>query len=162
MKRHTETTTLKDTVQKRASLPRPARVTLIRCLLLSCMIACAAGAFAATPEALDIAIKRIDASQPPHLVDDVLLLSYRPDRPTRFVGARFAHESWKVLHTFAVNERGVFVLEYPWPVDATEIRYRIVVDGLWMTDPANPVVDTDAAELSFPCSRLTRRRSIAW
>ncbi len=147
MKRHTTPEAPKDTPQP--PRPRQRRMTLVRFLLLSGLIASASGAFAATPETLDIAIKRIDTAQPPRLIDDVLLLSYRPDRPTRFVGARFAHESWKVLHTYVVNEKGIFVLEYPWPEGATEIHYRIQVDGLWMTDPANPVVDTDAAGNEF-------------
>jgi hypothetical protein len=145
MKRHIASKAPKDADQPPPSRPRPRRMTLIRCLLLSCMILSAGDLFSATRDSLDLAITRVDASQPPVLVDDVLLLSYRPDRPTRFVGVRFAHESWKELHACRVNEKGVFILEYPWPEGAKEIRYRIVVDGLWMIDPANPDVDSDAA-----------------
>ena len=37
-----------------------------------------------------------------------------------------------------------------------EIRYRIVVDGLWMADPANPLTDTDAAGVSFSVYTLEK------
>ena len=124
-------------------------MTLIRCLLLTCMIVSTGAVFAATPESLNLAITRIKAAQPPQLMDDVLLLTYQPKKPTSFVGVRFAHESWKVLHTYGVNENGVFILEYPWPAGAKEIRYRIMVDGLWMTDPTNPVIEADAAGNEF-------------
>jgi 1,4-alpha-glucan branching enzyme len=129
--------------------PRPKRVTLVRCLLLSCMLASAGTGFAASPVALDIAVQSISASQPPLMVNDVLVLSFKPDAPARFVGVRFAHEAWKVLHPYARNEKGVFVLDYPVPEGQREIRYRIVVDGLWMADPSNPQVDTDAVGNEF-------------
>jgi len=107
------------------------------------MVAAAGGAWAASPLSLDMAMKSITTAQPPHVVQDALILSLHPDRPTRFVGVRFANESWAVLHPYAVNENGVFVLDYPLPEGLREIRYRIVVDGELMADPTNPVVDTD-------------------
>jgi hypothetical protein len=123
--------------------PPPRRVSLIRCLPFACMIATAAGAYAANPVTLDIAVKSIASNQAPRLVDDVLVLSYKPQRPARFVGARFAHESWKEIHRYSLNDNDVFVLDYPVPEGVREIRYRIVVDGLWMRDPSNPSMETD-------------------
>jgi hypothetical protein len=99
-------------------------------------------------------VKSIDSSRPPRMIDDVLVLSYKPERPVRFVGVRFAHEDWKFLHPYEWNERGVLVLDYPVPEGVREIRYRIVVDGLWMSDPANPVADADAAGVPFSVYRL--------
>jgi hypothetical protein len=46
-----------------------------------------------------------------------------------------------LLHAYSVNENGVFVLDYPLPVGAGRLEYRIVVDGVWMTDPSNPLRD---------------------
>jgi hypothetical protein len=130
-------------------LPRPRRIGLVRCLLL--MGLTAAAAFAANPVNLDIAIKSIDTTQPPRMVQDELILSFRPptDRPARFVGARFAHESWKILHPYSLNDKGVFVLDYPVPEGLRAIRYRVEVDGLWMPDPSNPVADVDATGVAF-------------
>jgi 1,4-alpha-glucan branching enzyme len=79
------------------------------------------------------------------MVEDALILSFSPAVPARFVGVRFANESWAVLHPCALNENGVFVLDYPVPEGLREIRYRVVVDGQWMADPLNPAVDTDVA-----------------
>ena len=133
---------------------RPKRIGLVKCLLLACLLLGPAAAFAANPLALEIAVKSIDSSQPPRMVGDVLVLSYMPTRPVQFVGARFEHEAWKVLHPYAVNGRGVFVLDYPVPEGVREIRYRIVVDGLWMPDPANPVTEADGAGASFSVYKL--------
>jgi hypothetical protein len=123
--------------------PRRKRMTLVRILMLVCLAVPAGTAFAANALMLDIAVQSISTSQPPRMVEDELLLSYKPDGHAGFVGVRFAHESWQVLHSFARNEKGVFVLDYPVPEGVREIRYRMVVDGLWMTDPSNPRIDTD-------------------
>ena len=114
----------------------------------------AAAAHAASPIALDIAVKSIGLPQPPHLVGDVLILSFKPDQPVRYVGVRFANESWKILHPCALNEKGVFVLDYPVPEGLREIRYRIVEDGLWTTDPSNPNTDVDASGVVFSAYTL--------
>jgi len=118
--------------------------SLLGCALWACMFLCAGPVFGVNPQTLDIAVRSLAAAQAPRMVEDVLLLTLKPGTRTRFVGARFAHESWKVLHPYAVNESGVFVLDYPVPEGVREIRYKIVVDGLWMADPTNPRVDTDA------------------
>ena len=66
---------------------------------------------------LDLALNGLKAAQPPHLVGDVLILSYQPDRSAnvRFVGARFETENYAILHTFLKNQYGVFVLDYEVP-----------------------------------------------
>jgi 1,4-alpha-glucan branching enzyme len=132
-------------VKQPVTQPRRRKVGVLRYLLLTCMLASAGTAFAANPAALRIAVQSIAATQPPHMVEDTLLLSLKPDKPARFVGVRFAHESWRILHPYERNENGVFVYNLPVPVGVREIRYRIVVDGLWMPDPANPRMDADQA-----------------
>jgi hypothetical protein len=122
-------------------------MSLARRLALILLVASAAGASAASPTALDVAIQTIRTMQAPSLVGDTLILSYRSRVPVRFVGARFEHERWAVLHAYAVNDHGVLVLDYPLPGNATQagcrLRYRIVVDGVWMADPSNPVREID-------------------
>jgi hypothetical protein len=124
--------------------PRRRRISPMRFLLLACLAGAAGPLFGANPLSLDIAVMTLTAAQPPRMVDDKLILSYKPSHPVRYVAARFAHESWKILHTYARNEHDVFVLDYAVPEGVRDIRYRIVVDGLWITDPANPRVDSDA------------------
>jgi 1,4-alpha-glucan branching enzyme len=116
----------------------------VGCALCAYLFLCAGAAFGVNPQTLDIAVRSLAAAQAPRMVEDVLLLTLKPGTRTRFVGVRFAHESWKVLHPYAVNDNGVFVLDYPVPEGVREIRYKIVVDGLWMADPTNPAVQTDA------------------
>jgi 1,4-alpha-glucan branching enzyme len=115
--------------------------------------------FAANPVTLDIAVKSLASARAPILVDDVLVLSYMPQKATRFVGARFAHESWKRIHPYSLNENGVFVLDYPIPEGVREIRYRVVADGLWTKDPTNVVVETDAEGTEFSVYALEREPS---
>jgi hypothetical protein len=105
--------------------------------------------FAANNVTIDIAVKSLRSAQAPQLVEDVLVLSCKPAVPVGFVGARFEHEGWGILHPYAVNANGVFVLDYPVPEGLREIRYRIVVDGLWMADPANPRAQTDQLGVEF-------------
>jgi hypothetical protein len=138
--------------------PRRKRVSLVRWLLLACLVGAAGPLFGANPLSLDIAVKTLTSAQPPRMVGDELILSYKPSLPTpvRYVGVRFGHESWKVLHTYAVNEHGIFVLDYPVPEGVREIRYRIVVDGLWIADPTNPRVDSDAMGDEFSVVTLER------
>jgi hypothetical protein len=135
---------------------RPRRVSLIRYLLLAGLLAAGVNVFAASPLDLDIAVKSLVGAQAPRMVDDVLILSYAPEHPVRFVGVRFSHESWKVLHSYSVNEHKVFVLDYPIPEGIREIRYRIVVDGLWMADPANPLVESDTMGEEFSVFTLDK------
>jgi hypothetical protein len=136
--------------------PRSKRVSLVRYLLLASLLFAAGRLFAANPLSLDFAVMNISAAQPPHMVEDELILSCKPAHQAHFVGVRFAHESWKVLHPYAVNAKGVFVLDYPVPEGVREIRYRITVDGLWMADPANPTTDQDAVGETFSVYTLER------
>jgi hypothetical protein len=122
---------------------RARRVTLIRVLMLICFFLGAAGAFAASPLSLDLAMKSASVAQPPRMVGDTLILTYKPARAVRSVTVRFEHEDWAALHAFEVNEKGLFVFAYPMPEGILSLRYRITVDGLSMTDPTNDAVSVD-------------------
>jgi hypothetical protein len=136
--------------------PRRRRLSLLRYLALAGLLAAAGPLFGANPVSVGLAVMTLTAAQPPRMVDDDLILSYKPDHGVRFVGARFRHESWKVLHPYAKNEHGVYVLDYPVPEGVRDIRYRIVVDGLWMADPANPRVDSDDTGEEFSVVTLSQ------
>lgn len=140
--------------------PRPGarrkNVAMVRCALWAFLFLSAGRIFGANAQTLDIAVKTLSAAQAPRMVGDVLLLTLKPGMLTRFVGVRFAHESWKVLHPYSVNDNGVFVMDYPVPEGVREIRYKIVVDGLWMADPTNPRIDTDAAGNEFSVFTLEK------
>jgi len=101
--------------------------------------------FPTTPLVLDLTLNGMKEPQPPSLVGDVLILSYKPAHPreVRFVGARFETEDYTVLHPFSRNQYGVYVLDYEVPEKTTAILYRLVVDGLWLNDPSNPETQPD-------------------
>lgn len=92
--------------------------------------------------------------RPPFMVDDKVVFTYQQGEPARFVAAAFAHEDFTVMHPFKryTPEGGseVFVLAYDPPPAEDTLIYRVIVDGLWMSDPANSdrLVDVSGTSLS--------------
>jgi hypothetical protein len=91
---------------------------------------------------LTIEAASLQAAGPPQLRGNAVLFSYSfgemPDsRRIHTVQAAFAHENYSRLHPFAENDRGIFVLILETPPGVTELRYRLIVDGLWTADPNN-------------------------
>lgn len=120
---------------------------LSTCLFLS-FCALAFGAEGATALAQPKASGRVIDSLPlhmvmagmktaraPQIVEGELVLSVSGHY--RSVAAAFAHEGFAVLHPYERNRQGVFVLAYPIPLKRSEaLEYRIVVDGVWTSDPS--------------------------
>lgn len=68
-------------------------------------------------------------------------------KESRYVGIAFDFEGYKKIHTFQLHKTisyegdttdswFFYVLERPKKLE--QISYRLVIDGLWTTDPANP------------------------
>jgi hypothetical protein len=92
--------------------------------------------------ALHMKMAGLTRAAQPDVVEGFLVLSAAG--PYRFVGAAFAHEDFAIVHAFKKNAQGVFVLAYPVPLKRSDpLSYRLVFDGVWTWDPANPrrVVD---------------------
>lgn len=103
-----------------------------------------AHAFDVTSVNLHLYLAGLKQANAPVVVEGHLVLSAAG--AYRFVGAAFSHEHWSSVHAFEVNRYGVFVLAVPVPYgDATTVRYRLILDGLWSADPTNPAVERDAA-----------------
>ena len=97
---------------------------------------------------LHLQISLLQEPQPPEVVDGQILLTYRTDQYNRYVAAAFEHEDYRRIHEYRrVPRQGtdMFFLLIPVPRDAQELRYRIVVDGLWQVDPSNPRTAEDFA-----------------
>ncbi len=142
-----------------APLVPPRRFSLVRLLLLSAaagMVLFAPPLFAAAAQTLDVELKGITAAGQPRMLDDILILTFAQTARTRSVAARFQHEGWAQVHEFSRNESGVFVLDYPVPEGVRQLRYRIGVDGLWTSDPANPRVETDELGMEYSLFTLDR------
>ena len=97
---------------------------------------------------LHLAITEAKKAEAPKVIDNHLVLSYKGEREYRFVGVAFKHENFKV-HPFYKNANGVYVLTYPLNDNIETLDYRIVADGLWMTDPNNENIFKDANEITL-------------
>jgi hypothetical protein len=98
---------------------------------------------------LHLEITGMEQPKPPFVLNRNLILSYKADHPVRFVGAAFAHEDYKTLHTFEKNDFDVYILAYPLSSERKQVKYRMVVDGLWMIDPHNSNVIVDGRNISI-------------
>jgi hypothetical protein len=93
---------------------------------------------------LHLYLAGLRSAQAPRVINGQLALSAAG--PYRAVAAAFEHEGFAVIHPFDKNKQGIFVLAYPVPLLRTEsLRYRLVVDGAWTTDPSNPSSASDPA-----------------
>jgi hypothetical protein len=106
---------------------------------------------------MEVRIRGIDRAGPPQYLDRQVLLSYQTNKPVRLVGARFAHEDYRVFHVYFRNENDVFLLLLDVPQEVEELRYRMVVDGLWINDPFNPHSEEDAFGRIFSVFALQDR-----
>ena len=138
---------------RRGGVPRSWRAAGLALPLLTTPLA------ALNDPLLERHIRGIETSGPPVLMRQHLLLSFAHSLPTRFVGARFAHEGFATLHLFTRNELGVFALPLEVPDGVGEVHYRIVVDGLWQTDPRNPSSATDERGVRFSVVALPDRQA---
>ena len=124
---------------------RIMKLTSFLCLAGICLFP----AGSQTNRDMDFMIANLEEAGYPFIFGDYIVLSYKPDEPTRYIGARFSHENFKFLYTYIRNDHNVFFLLYPIPLDQDIIRYRIVVDGIWMEDPFNFNVYKDAMGIPF-------------
>ncbi len=98
----------------------------------------------------------IEATGPrkPFVLEGKVIFTYQQEEPARFVSAAFSYEDFTVMHPYKryTPEGGseIFVLAVTPPPFVDTLIYRVVVDGLWMSDPANPdtVVDVHGIPLS--------------
>ncbi|MBN2353850.1 MAG: glycogen-binding domain-containing protein [Spirochaetales bacterium] len=98
---------------------------------------------------LNLHLQAFENARPPEVFNDLVIFSYRPAARVFIVGARFSHEKYEIFHTFRKNENGVYVLSLPLPASGGVVRYRFMVDGVWMADPANPASVTDERGVVF-------------
>ena len=105
----------------------------------------------------EVQIKGIESAGPPQYLERQVLLSYQSSNPVRLVGARFAHEDYRIFHIYFRNENDVFLLLLDPPEEVEELRYRMVVDGLWINDPYNPLSRQDDFGRIFSVFDLNNR-----
>ena len=118
-------------------------------LVATLLIGSIAVAWAQDPSiALDLRLARLDRAVAPEMLDDDVLFTYAAAGRVYHVGAAFAHEDFRTVHTFyrwrpfgsngSATPDELFFLSYKVPAGVLRLEYRLVVDGVWMADPANP------------------------
>ena len=94
----------------------------------------------------------MEEAKAPYFVGNNCIITYKSDHPIRYVGAAFQHDQFSKIHPFIKNKKDTFILIFPIETNSTieELRYRLVVDGLWMADPNNPnaVLDENGIKIS--------------
>jgi hypothetical protein len=107
---------------------------------------------------LESKLMSLTSATEPEYFDGNIILTYYSSKPTRHVAARFEHEDYRILHTYTRNENGVFFLVYPVPDNCAYLKYRITVDGLWMSDPRNPQITSGGPlDVEYSCFEVTER-----
>lgn len=86
-----------------------------------------------------------------------ILFTAKPQ--ARHVGIAFEHQEFKEVHSFerlstidfeSGEKKEILFYIMPLPEKTTLLRYRLVIDGLWTTDPLNPNEEYDMPSgLSF-------------
>jgi len=95
---------------------------------------------------LHLEITSIEHAAAPRVMGSNILLSYAAPLITQSVALAMEHEDYRILHRYRKNKHGIFVLSLPLPESEPKIRYRLIVDGLWTTDP-NTGTERDSRRL---------------
>ncbi len=74
-------------------------------------------------------------SSKPYILNKHIVLSYAAPQGTQVVSLALESEQYRIFHTYEKNRHGIFILSLSIPENTNEIRYRLVVDGLWTIDP---------------------------
>ncbi len=111
-------------------------------------------AFEITDMALHLKVTDIKEAGPPEIWRDLLILTAKPEKAVRFVGAAFSTDNFQEIQTYRKNSHGVYFLVTPIPPEET-VYYRTIVEGIWIADPENPDKIRDEnglflSVLSFP------------
>jgi hypothetical protein len=126
-------------------------------VLLSLLLAAAPLAPALESFIQEIEVRNLSSASMPRFLGPLVLLTYQSAHRVRLVGARFAHEDYRIFHTYSRNENGIFLLLLEVPREIETLRYRISVDGMWMNDPFNPEVEVDSFGTAFSVFSLKGR-----
>jgi len=141
---------------------------LKRPLLVLLFVAyCACIAAAADPESYEVIDRLLSLSGPgaPEIIDNAVIFTHTSQ--CRRAGVAFAHEGFSSVHWFRLlmipqdplqtlipegkkfpdpyKDSGILFYIHEIPEDVQELEYRLIIDGLWTVDPANPVRRRNAA-----------------
>jgi hypothetical protein len=94
-----------------------------------------------------LAVSGITEAGPPRVLDDVVVFTYEQNDYARYVAIAFEHENYQHRHVFTARRRDdrpdLYYLVYPVDVERDSLTYRLIVDGVWLTDPHAPQIRAD-------------------
>ena len=107
-------------------------------------------------------LSELRIAEAPRQFSDSIIFSYRAPHREQYslssIGIAFSHEHYRVVHQMRRNEYGVyfFVMNRRIiPYDILHIEYRLIVNGIWRDDPANPQMRLDRSGAKFSQLQLT-------
>ncbi len=92
---------------------------------------------------LQLKVLNLTEAESPELFNDYIIFTYQMDKPVRYIGIRFEHEDYKELHIYSKNGNDIYFLVFLIPEEFATLKYRMVVDGLWITDQYNNLTVSD-------------------
>jgi len=113
------------------------------------------------PYFYDKIIREIEKPQAPVITDDYIV--FTADTSARFVGIAFDFEDFQTIHPFQYLNthdieggvtNSVLFYCYERSHQISQIKYRLVMDGLWTTDPNNPLKEYDE-DINLYFSKVT-------
>lgn len=127
----------------------------VKALCTVLMLSAVSPVFSAVPEQyrsydLDVILRDIKKPTAPVITDDYIIFTADPSN--RYVGIAFDFEDYQIIHPYklqcSTDEDGNKTPQhlfycYERTHKISEIKYRIVIDGLWTTDPLNPIKEYD-------------------
>ncbi|MCR5495601.1 MAG: glycogen-binding domain-containing protein [Treponema sp.] len=87
----------------------------------------------------------------PIITDDWIIFTAKSD--SRFTGIVFDFENYNTIHSYQIHNvrdiennitSSIMFHVQKRPADLTEIKYRLIIDGLWTYDPYNPDIYYDS------------------
>lgn len=98
-------------------------------------------------------IAGISEAGPPRVMDDLVVFTYEQQGYARYVAAAFGHENFETKHVFMARRRDgrpdLFYLAFPVDVGLERLEYRLIVDGVWLTDPFAPDYRRDSRGITL-------------
>lgn len=90
-------------------------------------------------------VAKLDTCSQPCIQNNYII--FTEETGPRFIGIAFDFEDYQTIHPFQIHRNRdlegtvttsvmFFIMERP--AELTEIKYRLVIDGLWTSDPVNP------------------------
>ena len=105
---------------------------------------------------LHLKVVDLDRAISPEFYGNYIIFTFESGRPVRVVAAIFEHEGYSIHHIYQCNDNGIFFLIYPIPDNIQQLKYRLIVDGLVMKDPANPLFEQDLLGIDYSLFKITR------